>query len=221
MDRTLRPAMQDLYKDLEERLQELSNLSSVSNLLVRHVLALHGDGRALSRHSSRPEDCGGCRPGMSWSCCRQVSPAAAVSISNLQSGRAGLHVLSTALVDFLQAPLSLVASRRQPWPACCMTRQAAAEARSTLAGSVCESFDWCVIPLLATKYPGSARWSIGSHTWHQNTGVSLYAARWLTCGPAAVLQRTDAELGRLLQGLGKQQDSLQPLQTAVLREANR
>ncbi len=45
---TSTPAMQDLYKDLEERLQELSNLSSVSNLLVRHVLALPGDGRALS-----------------------------------------------------------------------------------------------------------------------------------------------------------------------------
>eukprot|EP00891_Asterochloris_glomerata_P006465 jgi/Astpho2/6465/Aster-06934 len=35
------------------------------------------------------------------------------------------------------------------------------------------------------------------------------------------LLRIDAELGRLLQGLGKQQDSLQPLQAAVLREANR
>ena len=116
--------MQDLYKDLEERLQELSNLSSVSNLLVRHVFALP-DGRALSLCMSTHEGCGACRPGMSWSCCRRVSPAAAYSRVNSATGRASMHVLFIALVALLQAQLSPVASRRQPWLVCCMTRQAA------------------------------------------------------------------------------------------------
>ena len=142
------------------------------------------------------------------------SLAAAVSALNWQLA---MHVLSVAHIALLQEQLSPVASRRQPWLVCCMTRQAAAEATSTLAGSACESG----VHLLAVTCPGSASWSVGSHAWHWNTGASPYAGKLLTRCPAAVLQRTDPELGRLLQGLGEQQDSLQPLQAAVLREANR
>ena len=140
----------------------------------------------------------------SESCCSSQHPTSA-------TGRPGMHVSSIALVALLQAQLSPVASRRQPWPACCMTRQAAAEPRSPLPGSACGSFSWCGIHLLAVPYPDRAGWSIGSRAWLPTTGASTCAAKSLTCCPAAVLQRTDAELGRLLQGLGKQQDSLQPL----------
>ena len=159
--------MQDLYRDLEERLQELSNLSSVSNLLVRHVPALPGDSRALSPGLNVHE--GGLWWLQAWdelvmlpsseSCC-------STQRSKFRLGGAGRHASSSALVTILQEQLSPAASRRQPWPACCTTRQAVAEARVNPPGSACDCLTWCDIHLLAVLYPGSPGWSAGGRAWH-------------------------------------------------------